>query len=188
MDTNTEIISNRELSLYEKYANASYEQLEGKVFISNKYRPNMDITATETIIYLKNNPDPVKGIGANTGTVTIAGGKFIIRNPLDARTFLEVVKAVPGYFREYNVLAEIENKRNKELDELMNRIASMDIPESKKAMIRAQIVFKSETQPVEEVQVAKPVAISVSSVENEAETAPAETAPAKSTRRATNAK
>ena len=152
-DTNTITpeISNPN-NLYAKYARATFEEMEGKIFLSNRYNPRMDVTTTETIIYMKNLPDPVKGIGANTGTITIAGGKLIIRNALDVKLFLEIVKAVPGYFREYNPLIEIEERKNKEYEELVKRIEAMDMPESKRDILLKQLSREAEKQEAEVVE------------------------------------
>ena len=156
-DTNTITpeISNPN-NLYAKYARATFEEMEGKIFLSNRYNPRMDVTTTETIIYMKNLPDPVKGIGANTGTITIAGGKLIIRNALDVKLFLEIVKAVPGYFREYNPLIEIEERKNKEYEELVKRIEAMDMPESKRDILLKQLSREAEKQGAEVVEVIEP--------------------------------
>ncbi len=170
-DTNTITpeISNPN-NLYAKYARATFEEMEGKIFLSNRYNPRMDVTTTETIIYMKNLPDPVKGIGANTGTITIAGGKLIIRNALDVKLFLEIVKAVPGYFREYNPLIEIEERKNKEYEELVKRIEAMDMPESKRDILLKQLSREAEKQgaevvetPVETPATAEVVELSVAS-------------------------
>ena len=156
-DTNTITpeISNPN-NLYAKYARATFEEMKGKIFLSNRYNPSMDVTTTETIIYMKNLPDPVKGIGANTGTITIAGGKLIIRNALDVKLFLEIVKAVPGYFREYNPLIEIEERKNKEYEELVKRIEAMDMPESKRDILLKQLSREAEKQGAEVVEVIEP--------------------------------
>ena len=156
-DTNTITpeISNPN-NLYAKYARATFEEMEGKIFLSNRYNPRMDVMTTETIIYMKNLPDPVKGIGANTGTITIAGGKLIIRNALDVKLFLEIVKAVPGYFREYNPLIEIEERKNKEYEELVKRIEAMDMPESKRDILLKQLSREAEKQGAEVVEVIEP--------------------------------
>ncbi len=170
-DTNTIVpeISNPN-NLYAKYARATFEEMKGKIFLSNRYNPSMDVTTTETIIYMKNLPDPVKGIGANTGTITIAGGKLIIRNALDVKLFLEIVKAVPGYFREYNPLIEIEERKNKEYEELVKRIEAMDMPESKRDILLKQLSREAEKQgaevvetPVETPATAEVVELSVAS-------------------------
>lgn len=152
-DTNTIVpeISNPN-NLYAKYARATFEEMKGKIFLSNRYNPRMDVTTTETIIYMKNLPDPVKGIGANTGTITIAGGKLIIRNALDVKLFLEIAKAVPGYFREYNPLIEIEERKNKEYEELVKRIEAMDMPESKRDILLKQLSREAEKQEAEVVE------------------------------------
>ena len=156
-DTNTIVpeISNPN-NLYAKYARATFEEMKGKIFLSNRYNPSMDVTTTETIIYMKNLPDPVKGIGANTGTITIAGGKLIIRNALDVKLFLEIAKAVPGYFREYNPLIEIEERKNKEYEELVKRIEAMDMPESKRDILLKQLSREAEKQGAEVVEVIEP--------------------------------
>ena len=143
-------------NLYAKYARATFEEMKGKIFLSNRYNPRMDVTTTETIIYMKNLPDPVKGIGANTGTITIAGGKLIIRNALDVKLFLEIVKAVPGYFREYDPLIEIEERKNKEYEELVKRIEAMDMPESKRDILLKQLSREAEKQGAEVVEVIEP--------------------------------
>lgn len=153
--------------LYLTYKDTPNSELIGKVFLSQYYRPAMDITATESIVYMKAYPDTVKGTGAVSATATITGGKLVVRNENDAQIFKDIVRAIPSYFKEHDPKEEVRQRKNSELEDMVKRINAMDISEAKKAQLRRNLVDDNEEIEAEIVSQPKVVSQPSTKVQKE---------------------